>query len=128
MAKHTTEFFRSIASFLIRPVEQELPFLFSFFLLISLSTLKVLVAGLLYPDQMDTVVFLHLSRALAISYLLACIVFYCGKRWIKVLFYAIGLTLFSVNLMVWLVFHKTFSPQIFVLFGETNCKEATEFV
>lgn len=77
---------------------------------------------------MGTVVFLHLSRALAISYLLACIIFYCGKRWIKVLFYAIGLTLFSVNLMVWLVFHKTFSPQIFVLLGETNCKEATEFV
>lgn len=43
-------------------------------------------------------------------------------------FYAIGLTLFSVNLMVWLVFHKIFSPQIFVLLGETNCKEATEFV
>jgi|GEM_PF-5233226 len=42
-------------------------------------------------------------------------------------FYAIGLTLFSVNLMVWLVFHKTFSPQILVLLGETNCKEATEF-
>ena len=98
MAKHITEFFRSIASFLIRPVEQELPFLFSFFLLISLSTLKFLVAGLLYPDQMGTVVFLHLSRALAISYLLACIIFYCGKRWIKVLFYAIGLMLFSVNL------------------------------
>ena len=77
---------------------------------------------------MDTVVFLHLFRALAISYLLACIVFYCGKRWIKVLFYAIGLMLFSVNLMVWLVFHKTFSPQIFVLLGETNYREATEFV
>lgn len=33
-------------------------------------------------------------------------------------FYAIGLTLFSVNLMVWLVFHKTFSPQIFVLLAK----------
>ena len=43
-------------------------------------------------------------------------------------FYAIGLTLFSVNLFVWLVFHKTFSPQIFVLLGETNYREATEFV
>ncbi|MDY4667982.1 MAG: arylsulfatase, partial [Prevotella sp.] len=99
---------------------------FSFFLLISLSTLKFLVAGLLYPDQMDTVVFLHLSRALAISYLLACIVFYCGTRWVKVLFYAIGLMLFSVNLFAWLVFHKTFSPHIFVLLGETNYREATE--
>lgn len=36
--------------------------------------------------------------------------------------------LFSVNLFAWLVFHKTFSPQIFVLLSETNCKEATEFV
>ncbi len=43
-------------------------------------------------------------------------------------FYAIGLMLFSVNLFAWLVFHKTFSPQIFVFLGETNCKEATEFV
>ena len=43
-------------------------------------------------------------------------------------FYAIGLTLFSVNLFVRLVFHKTFSPQIFVLLGETNYREATEFV
>ena len=43
-------------------------------------------------------------------------------------FYAIGLMLFSVNLFAWLVFHKTFSPQIFVLLGETNYREATEFV
>lgn len=120
--------FKRVVAFLVQPIENELPFLLSFFLLISLSPIKFLVAGILFPEQMDPVVFIHLSRAMAISYLLTCAVYYTRATWLKVVFYAIGCTLFSVNLFVWLVFHRAFSPQLFVLVGETNYREATEFI
>ena len=77
---------------------------------------------------METSVFIHLCRALAISYLFTCIVFYSHKSWVKGMFYAIGCTLFGVNVFLWLVFHKIISPQIITLIGETNTTEASEFL
>ena len=77
---------------------------------------------------METVVFIHLCRALAISYLFTCIVYYSHKKWLKVLFYTLGCTLFGVNVFLWLVFHKIISPQIIILIGETNSTEASEFL
>lgn len=78
--------------------------------------------------SVEPVVFVHLSRALAIAYVLACVVCFLRRKWVKVFFYVVGCTLFSINLFVWLVFHKVFSPQLFVLVGETNWREASEFV
>lgn len=77
---------------------------------------------------MDTIVYVHLCRALAISYLFTCIVYYSHKKWVKVLFYVLGCSLFGVNLFLWLVFHKIISPQIITLIGETNTTEASEFL
>ena len=77
---------------------------------------------------MDTIVYVHLCRALAISYLFTCIVYYSHKKWIKILFYVLGCSLFGVNVFLWLVFHKIISPQIITLIGETNTTEASEFL
>lgn len=77
---------------------------------------------------MDTIVYVHLCRALAISYLFTCIVYYSHKKWVKVLFYVLGCTLFGMNVFLWLVFHKIISPQIITLIGETNSTEASEFL
>lgn len=73
---------------------------------------------------MDTIVYTHLCRAMAISYLFTCIVYYSHKKWVKVLFLAIGCMLFGLNIFLWLVFHKIISPQIITLIGETNYTEA----
>ena len=78
--------------------------------------------------HMDTIVYAHLCRAMAISYLFTCIVHYSHKKWIKVLFLATGCTLFGLNIFLWLVFHKIISPQIIILIGETNYTEASEFL
>ncbi|WP_353935218.1 phosphoethanolamine transferase [uncultured Prevotella sp.] len=77
---------------------------------------------------MDTIVYTHLCRAMAISYLFTCIVYYSHKKWVKVLFLAIGCMLFGLNIFLWLVFHKIISPQIITLIGETNYTEASEFL
>ena len=77
---------------------------------------------------MDTIVYTHLCRAMAISYLFTCIVYYSHKKWVKVLFLATGCTLFGLNIFLWLVFHKIISPQIITLIGETNYTEASEFL
>ena len=122
------KFITKAVSLLPPPIEKELPFLVLFFLLIALSPIKLLIAGLLNPLHMETSVFIHLCRALAISYLFTCIVYYSHKSWVKGMFYAIGCTLFGVNVFLWLVFHKIISPQIITLIGETNTTEASEFL
>lgn len=76
---------------------------------------------------MDTIVYVHLCRALAVSYLFTCIVYYSHKKWIKVLFYVLGCTLFGVNVFLWLVFHKIIDPSIINPIIETNKQEASEF-
>jgi len=121
------KFITKAVSLLTPPIEKELPFLVLFFLLIALSPIKLLIAGLLKPLHMETSVFIHLCRALAISYLFTFIVYYSHKTWVKVLFYALGCTLFGVNVFLWLVFHKIIDPSIINPIIETNEREASEF-
>ena len=120
--------FTKAISLLTPPIKNELPFLVLFFLLISLSPIKFLIEGLSSAGAMDTIVYTHLCRAMAISYLFTCIVYYSHKKWVKVLFLAIGCMLFGLNIFLWLVFHKIISPQIITLIGETNYTEASEFL
>lgn len=63
-----------------------------------------------------------------ISYIFTIVVYYSHKHWLKVFFYIIGCIVFSVDTFLWLEFHKSISPQILTLIGETNTTEATEFL
>lgn len=120
-------FFNKAISLLTPPINNEFPFLVLFFLLISLSPIKYLIGGLISAGHMDPIVYIHMCRAIAISYLLTCIVYYSHNKWVKVLFYALGCTLFGVNVFLWLVFHKIIDPSIVNPIIETNKQEASEF-
>lgn len=120
-------FFNKAISLLTPPIKNEFPFLVLFFLLISLSPIKYLIGGLISAGHMDPIVYIHMCRAIAISYLLTCIVYYSHNKWVKVLFYALGCTLFGVNVFLWLVFHKIIDPSIVNPIIETNKQEASEF-
>lgn len=118
-----TVFLKGITS----PIRHEFPFFVLFFLLITLPTFKSLIAGIL-GHHLDAIVFEDVARALTVSYLLTAIINYSKLEWLKVAFYAIGITLFSLNVFLWLVFHLIVQPEIITFIGETNTKEATEFL
>ncbi|WP_442616165.1 phosphoethanolamine transferase [Prevotella multiformis] len=109
------------------PIRREFPFFVLFFLLISLSTLKFFISGML-GFHLDPIVFEDLARGLSVSYVFTAIISYTRKKWLKVMFYAIGLSLFGLNVFLWLVFHLIIQPQIITFIGETNSREATEFL
>ena len=54
--------------------------------------------------------------------------YYSHRHWVKVLLYTIGCVVFSVDTFLWLEFHKSITPEILTLIGETNSKEASEFL
>lgn len=66
--------------------------------------------------------------AFFISYIFTIVVYYSHRHWVKVLLYTIGCVVFSVDTFLWLEFHKSITPEILTLIGETNSKEASEFL
>lgn len=109
------------------PIRQNLPFFILFFLLISLSTFKWSIAGFL-SFNVDPIIWSHFARALSLSYLLTIIINLTHSKLLKVIFYIVGLSLFSINIFLWLVFHQMLQPQIITFIAETNSREASEFL
>lgn len=122
-----TRFAKGLLKGILSPIRREFPFFVLFFLLISLSTLKFFISGIL-GFHLDPIVFEDLARGLSVSYVFTAIISYTRKKWVKVVFYAIGLSLFGLNVFLWLVFHLIIQPQIITFIGETNSREATEFL
>ena len=112
---------------LFLPIRNNLPFFILFFLLITPTTFKSFIAGLLSFD-LDPFIGSHFARALSLSYLLTIIIDLTHSKWLKVCFYVIGIILFSINIFLWLVFHLYVQPQIITFVFETNSREASEFL
>lgn len=122
-----THFAKTIFKGMSFPIRHEFPFFVLFFLLITLSTFKYFIAGVM-GLHLDPIVFKDFARGLSISYIFTAIISCTGKQWLKIVFYAIGLALFGLNVFLWLVFHLIIQPQIITFIGETNSREATEFL
>lgn len=115
-----------ILTLLIKPIKEEWAFFVMFFLLISVSLFKILAASLV-SLSIDSVVFDSLCRGLAIAYILTAAIYASRSKLLKLLFYLIGITLFAVNIFLWLVFHMVISTEIATYLAETNGSEASQF-
>ena len=123
------KFITKAVSLFTPPIERELPFLVSFFLLIAFPLLmKLLVYFVVSRTFLPGLLVVPFCPAFFISYLFTIVVYYSHRHWVKVFFYVIGVLLFSVDTFLWLEFHKSISPQILTLIGETNTTEASEFL
>lgn len=112
---------------LSKPIKEEYSFFMLFFLFINLSTIKSFFGGL-SALRIDIFALEGLTRGIAVSYCFTTILLLSGRKWLKIIFYIIALSLFSLNLFLWLVFHLIIEPQIVTFIGETNLQEATEFL
>lgn len=121
-------FFTKAISLLTPPIKNELPFLVLFFLLIAFPLIKDFFATLITTGTFVDEALIPICLAMLISYIFTIVVYYSHKHWLKVFFYTIGCIVFSVDTFLWLEFHKSISPQILTLIGETNTTEATEFL
>ena len=65
---------------------------------------------------------------MTISYIFTLLIYVARCRILKTLMYIAGVTLFALTVFLWLVFHLIIGPQIITLVGETNTREATEFL
>jgi heptose-I-phosphate ethanolaminephosphotransferase len=115
-------------SLLPPPIEKEFPFLILFFLLIAFPLIKNLLATLVASGIFISEVLTPICLAFFISYIFTIVVYYSHRHWVKVLLYTIGCVVFSVDTFLWLEFHKSITPEILTLIGETNSKEASEFL
>jgi heptose-I-phosphate ethanolaminephosphotransferase len=62
------------------------------------------------------------------AYLQTSVVAWCGRNWLKVVFYVVNGLLMLVNLFLLLNFQTLLSPWVLLLIGETNGQEASEFM
>lgn len=125
--KKLLRFFATLFEKLSIPIKCEILFFILFFLLISLSTFKSLLGGII-GRNLDFIVLEGLARGVAVSYIFTTVLYMSGSKWLKITFYVIGMSLFSLNVFLWLVFHLIIQPQIITFIGETNTQEATEFL
>ena len=95
-----THFAKTIFKGMSFPIRHEFPFFVLFFLLITLSTFKYFIAGVMGLD-LDPIVFKDFARGLSISYIFTAIISCTGKQWLKIVFYAIGLSRDS-RYLVWI--------------------------
>lgn len=113
---------------LIEPIEREFPFLVLFFMLIVFRPVKFLLYTFIHSDQYEVEGWGAICLAFLISYILTLIVYYAHRKWVKVFFYTIGCTIFSIDIFLHIVFHKVICPQVLTVIGETNYGEAHDFL
>ena len=110
----------------MKPIKKEWVFFVMFSLMISVSILKFLAVSLVNLS-MDSVVVDSLCRSLTIAYILTAIIYATQSKLLKFLLCLVGVTLFAVNVFLWLVFHLVISPEIATYLVETNGSEASQF-
>lgn len=114
-----------------KPLINQLPFITIFMLLMGLMHMLQWIHGRMVTFEAGVTVF-HLVGNVAIwfmtAYLLAAIIEGFGKRWVKILFYAITLVMFTIQSFLWANFDTPISSTILTLVAETDQRESEEFL
>lgn len=122
---------KKIAHSIARPVWQELPFFLFTMLLWApttwITSLEMIVYRVWEPPLIETCLE-YTGITLVYSYLATLLVWWAGKRWLKIALYVLSLLNFYIFLFVKSNFHAVISPDIMQLVAETTTGEATEFV
>lgn len=72
--------------------------------------------------------FQYVSLALLYSLLLSLFIFVLRSRFLKIICYGFILLACSLNVFLYMAFKTRISPNIFLLIGETNAQESSEFL
>lgn len=114
-----------------KPLVNQLPFIIIFMLMMGLVHMIQWIHGRMVTFEERITVF-HLIGNVAIwfmtAYLLAAFIEGCGKRWVKILFYAITLVMFTIQSFLWANFDTPISSTILTLVAETDQRESEEFL
>ena len=125
--------FKKLYHYIILPVIEQLPLFILSFLLTTVDTAKLFHSCILNPFASYNInnwltVLRFFSISIFFSFLLACIAHFCKKRWIKIVMYAIPILLYTVNQFLKNNFGHAIDPAYIIIMGETNNKEALEFL
>lgn len=114
-----------------KPLINQLPFIIIFMLLMGLVHMLQWIHGRMVTFEEGITVF-RLVGNVAIwflaAYLLAAIIEGCGKKWVKILLYAITLVMFTIQSFLWANFDTPISSTILTLVAETDQRESEEFL
>ena len=126
MARH----FYNILNRLATPLLHELPFFIIFFVLIGMRPFYNIYTYCVEPDLDTTPLDLagRVAIVFTLGYVFTLLVDWIGKRWFKILAYAVVLAFFTVDLFLLRSFGMMLRPDVLMLLSETNGGEASEFV
>ena len=124
-AKNITIVLRNIALWWGKVIISELPFIIFFLLCILPATIKVNIGDIVKRGELGDA-WCYYLLSLVYTQVLAFIIY--KVKFLKPIFYAIGIILFSFFLIVYLLFKSCISPLIVQFILETNYREATEFI
>ena len=115
---------------LAAPITEEFPLFTITLLIVNIKTLRLLHGCIVahYDLEVYERIFRLLSVGTTMSYLFAAIAYYTKKKYIKVLLYAIPITLYIVNFFLLRSFGTILNPTYILILGETNPGEASGFI
>lgn len=114
-----------------KPLINQLPFIIIFMLLMGLVHMLQWIHGRIVTFEEGTTIFRLVGNVaiwFLVAYLLAIIIEGCGKKWVKILFYAITLVMFTIQSFLWANFDTPISSTILTLVAETDQRESEEFL
>lgn len=115
---------------LTAPIIEEFPMFFLTLLIVNIKTFRLLHGCIVahYDLEVYELIFRLLSVGTVMSYLFATIAYYTKKKYIKVLLYAIPITLYIINYFLLRTFGTILNPTYVLILGETNPGEASGFI
>ena len=117
-------------SAIISPVLKELPFFVIIFLILAEKALRGIHSQLVEPSMYTNAYDLSGQVALALiwAYVLTVVVSLVGKKWLKICFYVLFVTIFAICKFLYLNFEMGINPHAITLLVETNSREASGFI
>lgn len=110
---------------LMRPLRQWV-FFVAMFAAITLMPFEAIKHMYAYPDEVAAAL-LHLVAALALAYLLTCVVHAVGRTWFKCLAYALPTWCVLLRSFLHFALHSELTPKTVMLVAETNAAEVSGF-
>ena len=110
---------------LMRPLRQWVFFL-AMFAAITLMPIEAIKHMYAYPDEVAAAL-LHLVAALALAYLLTCVVHAVGRKWFKCLAYVLPTWCVLLRSFLHYALKSELTPKTVMLVAETNAAEVSGF-
>lgn len=121
---------KKVLQALSKPIIEEFPLFILTLIIANLDTLRILHGCIVAHYNIETwgLVFRFFSVASVVSYIFAFIACYSKRNLIKVILYGIPILLYITNFFLKLNFGEYLNPSYILIVGETNSREASDFI